>query len=336
MHLSVLDQSPIIHGHSPADAVRETIKLAKAAEQLGYHRYWLAEHHNMHGLADPCPEILLGAIGSVTSRIRVGTGGVLLPYYSPTKVAEIFRMHEALFPGRVDLGIGRAPGGDMLTAKAINPISFYASDAFPQQVVDLIGWLDDELPDEHPFKRVRAMPAGAGAPEVWLLGSSDYSAALAAHLGLRFAFAHFINARGGDEVSRGYRYTFQPSRRESAPHSMVCVFVICAQTSQDADRLAAPIDHRRALMATGRESPILTTEQALGWSYSDQEAAIVERERERIVLGTPDEVRDKLLQIQQAYQADELMIITITGEYESRLRSYQLLAEAFELQPVLA
>ncbi len=336
MHLSVLDQSPIIHGHSPADAVRETIKLAKAAEQLGYHRYWLAEHHNMHGLADPCPEILLGAIGSVTSRIRVGTGGVLLPYYSPTKVAEIFRMHEALFPGRVDLGIGRAPGGDMLTAKAINPISFYASDAFPQQVVDLIGWLDDELPDEHPFKRVRAMPAGAGAPEVWLLGSSDYSAALAAHLGLRFAFAHFINARGGDEVSRGYRYTFQPSRRESAPHSMVCVFVICAQTSQDADRLAAPIDHRRALMATGRESPILTTEQALGWSYSDQEAAIIERERERIVLGTPDQVRDKLLQIQQAYQADELMIITITGEYESRLRSYQLLAEAFELQPVLA
>ncbi len=336
MRLSVLDQSPIIHGHSPADAVRETIKLAKAAEQLGYHRYWLAEHHNMHGLADPCPEILLGAIGSVTSRIRVGTGGVLLPYYSPTKVAEIFRMHEALFPGRVDLGIGRAPGGDMLTAKAINPISFYASDAFPQQVVDLIGWLDDELPDEHPFKRVRAMPAGAGAPEVWLLGSSDYSAALAAHLGLRFAFAHFINARGGDEVSRGYRYTFRPSRRESAPHSMVCVFVICAQTSQDADRLAAPIDHRRALMATGRESPILTTEQALGWSYSDQEAAIVERERERIVLGTPDQVRDKLLQIQQAYQADELMIITITGEYESRLRSYQLLAEAFELQPVLA
>ncbi len=336
MRLSVLDQSPIIHGHSPADAVRETIKLAKAAEQLGYHRYWLAEHHNMQGLADPCPEILLGAIGSVTSRIRVGTGGVLLPYYSPTKVAEIFRMHEALFPGRVDLGIGRAPGGDMLTAKAINPISFYASDAFPQQVVDLIGWLDDELPDEHPFKRVRAMPAGAGAPEVWLLGSSDYSAALAAHLGLRFAFAHFINARGGDEVSRGYRYTFRPSRRESAPHSMVCVFVICAQTSQDADRLAAPIDHRRALMATGRESPILTTEQALGWSYSDQEAAIVERERERIVLGTPDQVRDKLLQIQQAYQADELMIITITGEYESRLRSYQLLAEAFELQPVLA
>ncbi|UCH49875.1 MAG: LLM class flavin-dependent oxidoreductase [Betaproteobacteria bacterium] len=336
MRLSVLDQSPIIHGHSPAEAVRETIKLAKAAEKLGYHRYWLAEHHNMHGLADPCPEILLGAIGSATSRIRVGTGGVLLPYYSPAKVAEIFRMHEALFPGRVDLGIGRAPGGDMLTAKAINPISFYASDAFPQQVVDLVDWLDDALPDEHPFKRVRAMPTGADAPEVWLLGSSDYSANLAAHLGLRFAFAHFINARGGDEVSRVYRHTFQPSRRESAPHSLVCVFVICAQTSEEAERLAAPIDHRRVLMATGRESLILTTEQVLGWSYSEQEKAIMQRERERVVLGPPDTVKEKLLQIQQAYQADELMIITITGDYASRLRSYQLLAEAFELQPVTA
>ena len=336
MRLSILDQSPIIHGHSPAEAVRETIKLAKAADELGYHRYWLAEHHNMHGLADPCPEILLAAIGSATSRIRVGTGGVLLPYYSPTKVAEIFRMHEALFPGRVDLGIGRAPGGDMLTAKAINPISFYASDAFPQQVVDLVDWLDDGLPDEHPFKRVRAMPTGAGAPEVWLLGSSDYSANLAAHLGLRFAFAHFINAHGGDEVSRVYRHTFQPSRRESAPHSLVCVFVICAQTSEEAERLAAPIDHRRALMATGRESPILTTEQALGWSYSEQEQAFMRRERERVVLGTPDTVREKLLHIQQAYEADELMVITITGDYASRLRSYQLLAEVFELQPAVA
>ncbi|UCD69539.1 MAG: LLM class flavin-dependent oxidoreductase [Betaproteobacteria bacterium] len=335
MRLSVLDQSPIIHGHSPAEAVRETIKLAKAAEELGYHRYWLAEHHNMHGLADPCPEILLGAIGSATSRIRVGTGGVLLPYYSPAKIAEIFRMHEALFPGRIDLGIGRAPGGDMLTAKAINPMSFYASDAFPQQVVDLVGWLDDKLPEDHPFKRVRAMPTGAGAPEVWLLGSSDYSANLAAHLGLRFAFAHFINACGGDEVSRAYRHMFQPSTREPTPHSLVCVFVICAQTNEEAERLAAPIDHRRVLMATGRESLILTTKQALGWSYSQQEAAIIRRERARVVLGTPDTVRERLLQVQRAYEADELMIITITGDYASRLQSYQLLAEAFDLQPTL-
>jgi len=336
VRLSILDQSPIIDGHSAAEAVQETIRLARAAEQLGYHRYWLAEHHNMNGLADPCPEILLGAIGSATSRIRVGTGGVLLPYYSPVKVAEIFRMHEAMFPGRVDLGIGRAPGGDMLTAKAINPISFYADDSFPQQVADLVGWLDDQLPDDHPFKRVRAMPAGPGAPEVWLLGSSDYSATLAAYLGLRFAFAHFINAHGGDGVSRAYRHAFEPSRREAIPHSMVCVFVICAPTQEQAERLAAPIDHRRVLMATGRESRILTTEQALACSYNEQERAIIARERPRAMIGTPDVVREKLLEIRQAYEADELMVITITGDYESRLRSYEMLAEAFALDPTCA
>jgi luciferase family oxidoreductase group 1 len=332
MRLSVLDQSPIISGFSPADAIRETIKLAKAVEEFGYHRYWLAEHHNMRGLADPCPEILLGAVGAATSRIRVGTGGVLLPYYSSVKVAEIFRMHEALFPGRVDLGIGRAPGGDMLTAKAINPVSFYASDAFPQQVVDTVGWLDDDLPDDHPFKRVRAMPTGSGTPEVWLLGSSDYSGALAAHLGLRFAFAHFINARGGDGVSRAYKDNFQPSGREIQPCSMVCVFVICAPTAEEAERLAAPIDHRRVLMATGRESLVPTTEEALAWPYSDQDRAIIARERERAVIGTPDTVRERLLEIRDAFNADELMLITITGDYASRLRSYELVAKAFDLQ----
>ncbi len=334
MRLSVLDQSPIINGFTPADAVRETIELAKAAEGFGYHRYWLAEHHNMRGLADPCPEILLGAIGAATSRIRVGTGGVLLPFYSPVKIAEIFRMYEALYPGRVDLGVGRAPGGDMLTAKAINPVSFYASDSFPQQVAETVGWLDDSLPDDHPFKSVRAMPTGAGAPQVWLLGSSDYSGALAAQLGLRFAFAHFINARGGDGVSRAYRDNFRPSEREGHPYSIVCVFVICAQSSEEAERLAAPIDHRRVLMATGRESLVPTTEEALAWPYTDQDRAIIARERERAVIGTPDTVKHRLLEIQDAFQADELMLITITGDYASRLRSYELVADAFDLQPV--
>jgi len=334
MRLSVLDQSPVINGFTPADAVRETIKLAKATEEFGYHRYWLAEHHNMRGLADPCPEILLGAIGGATSRMRVGTGGVLLPYYSPLKIAEMFRMYEALFPDRVDLGVGRAPGGDMLTAKAINPVSFYASDAFPEQVVEMVGWLDNTLPDDHPFKSVRAMPTGSTSPQVWLLGSSDYSGALAAHLGLRFAFAHFITARGGDGVSRAYRDHFQPSQRESAPYSLVCVFVICAPSAEQAERLAAPIDHRRVLMATGRESLVPTTEQALAWEYSERDRAIIARERERAVIGTPDTVKHRLLEIRDAFQADELMLITITGDYASRLRSYELVAQAFDLEPV--
>lgn len=331
MKLSVLDQSPIISGHTPGDAVRETVKLAQAAERLGYHRYWLAEHHNMRGLADPAPEILLGAIGAATSRIRVGTGGVLLPYYSALKVAEVFRMYQALFPGRVDLGIGRAPGGDRLTANAINPHAFEDLDAFPRQVIELVGWLDDALPEDHPYQSVRAMPSGETSPEIWLLGSSDYSGALAAYLGLRFAFAHFINANGGDAVSRAYRADFRASLRDAAPHSMVCVLVICADTEAQAERLAAPIDHRRLLMAIGREAVVASTEEALAYPYSEREREIVRRERARAVIGAPDRVKARLLEIRDAFSADELMIITITGDYGSRLKSYELLAQAFGL-----
>src|SRR5512134_789465 len=178
MRLGVLDQSPVISGHTPAQAIAETVALAEAAERLGYSRYWLAEHHAISALADPCPEILLARIAAATRRIRVGTGGVLLPYYSPLKVAEVFRMYEALFPGRVDLGIGRAPGGNLLTAKAMNAEAFLGDDRFPMQVQELVGYLDDTLPPEYPYHMVKAMPAGTTSPEVWLLGSSDYSGAL--------------------------------------------------------------------------------------------------------------------------------------------------------------
>ena len=178
LRLGVLDQSPIISGHTPAEAVRETIALAVEAEKLGYSRYWLAEHHAITALADPCPEILVAAGAAATSHIRVGTGGVLLPYYSPLKTAEVFRMLEALYPGRIDLGIGRAPGGDMTTARAMGGGQYAGAEDFPAQVQDLVGFLDDTLPADHPFARVKAMPSGPSAPQVWLLGSSDYSAAL--------------------------------------------------------------------------------------------------------------------------------------------------------------
>ena len=202
MRLSVLDQSPIISGHTPAQAIHETIKLAQAADELGYHRYWLAEHHAIAALADPCPEILATRVAAATSKIRVGTGGVLLPYYSPLKIAEQFRMLEALYPGRIDLGIGRAPGGDRTTALAMGGGSYSGAEDFPEQVQFLVAYLDDALPAGHPFAKVKAMPAGPTAPQVWLLGSSDYSGALAAQLGLRFAFAHFISQEGGDAVMR--------------------------------------------------------------------------------------------------------------------------------------
>src|SRR5512141_62621 len=299
--LSILDQSPIISGHSPAQAVAETVKLAQAADALGYHRYWLAEHHAVAALADPCPEILLTRLASATARIRVGTGGVLLPYYSALKVAEVFRMLEALFPGRIDLGLGRAPGGDMLTAQALSSGAYSAADHFAEQVQDLVGFLDDALPAEHAYARVKAMPAGATAPPVWLLGSSDYSGALAAALGLRFAFAHFINAQGGDLVARAYRARFQPSAREAAPHTIVCTFVICAETAAAAEKLAASVDLRRLHMAQGLNTPIPTLAEAEAQQYSERELAYIRAQRARTVIGDPRQVRERLLQLREQF-----------------------------------
>jgi luciferase family oxidoreductase group 1 len=329
IRLGVLDQSPVISGHSPAEAIAQTVSLARLAEELGYHRYWLAEHHAIAALADPCPEILVSRVASATSRIRVGTGGVLLPYYSPLKVAETFRMLEALFPGRIDLGLGRAPGGDPRTALALMDGRFEGADHMPQQVQDLVGFLDRTLPPGHAFAGVKAQPAGDTVPEVWLLGSSDYSGALAARLGLRFAFAHFISAHGGEAVARAYREQFQPSARESRPWSLVCAFVICAKTRDEAERLAASIDLRRLHMARGVDAPVPTQEEARAHRYSPQERAYIEQQRARLVHGDPGEVRDKLMRLKEDFSADELMVITITGDYESRRISYRLVAEVF-------
>ena len=332
LRLSVLDQSPIISRHTAARAVAQTVKLAQAADALGFHRYWLAEHHAVAALADPCPEILLTRVASATERIRVGTGGVLLPYYSALKVAEVFRMLEALFPGRIDLGLGRAPGGDMLTAQALSNGQYSAADNFAEQVQDLVGYLDDALPADHPFARVKAMPAGESAPPIWLLGSSDYSGALAAALGLRFAFAHFINAQGGDAVTRAYKARFRPSTRETAPHAVVCAFVICAETAAEAEALAACVDLRRLQMAQGLNTPIPTLEEAEAQRYTEHERAYIRSQRARAIIGDPREVKQRLLQLREQFDADELMLLTITGDYASRLRSYELLAREFELQ----
>jgi luciferase family oxidoreductase group 1 len=331
IRLGILDQSPIVSGHTPAQAVHETIRLAAAAEKLGYHRYWLAEHHSIAALADPCPEILATRVAAVTSTIRVGTGGVLLPYYSAFKVAEQFRMLEALYPGRIDLGIGRAPGGDQMTALAMGEGRYAGAEHFPEQVQYLVAYLDDVLPRDHPFAGVKAMPSGPAAPQVWLLGSSDYSGALAAQLGLRFAFAHFINAQGGDAVTRDYRRKYRPSRREPQPRALVCVFVICAETSDEAGRLAMSVDLRRLNMDYGVNAPVPSYDEAARYPYTDADRRRIAWHRRRVVLGTPRQVRERLEEIATAYEADELMVITITGDYASRLRSYELLADAFEL-----
>ena len=340
MKLSVLDQSPIIAGHSAAQALQETLRLARRADELGYHRYWLAEHHAIGALADPCPEILLARLGAETRRIRIGSGGVLLPYYSALKVAEVFRMLEALYPGRVDLGIGRAPGGDQRTARAVGGGRQPDAEQFPQQVWEIVGYFDGTLPADHPFKRVRVQPEGPGAPELWLLGSSDYSGLLAAQLGVRFSFAHFINAQGGDAVMRAYKERFQartaeeisPAPREAAPHTSVCCFVVCAETDDEAERRARVVDLRRLEMAYNLDTPVPTQEMADKRVINAEEREYIRSQRARLVHGSPSTCREKLLAIAQQFSADELMVLTITGDYATRLESYELLAGAFDLR----
>ena len=291
LRLSILDQSPIISGHTPAQAIAETIELAIAAEKLGYSRYWLAEHHSLAALADPCPEILVTRVAAATSTIRVGTGGILLPYYSAFKIAEQFRMLEALFPQRIDLGIGRAPGGDPTTALAMGEGRYSGAEDFPNQVQFLVAYLDDALPAGHPFAAVKAQPAGNTAPGVWLLGSSDYSGALAAQLGLNFAFAHFISADGGDKVMRDYRRVFEPSPREQSPQAMLTVFVICAETDAEAERRAASIDLRRLNSDYGRNMPVPSQQEAENRQYDAAEKARIKHNRGRLVMGAPGTVK---------------------------------------------
>jgi luciferase family oxidoreductase group 1 len=328
MKLSVLDQSPVISGGGARRAIEATLALARRAEALGYQRYWLAEHHAIAALADPAPEILLARLGAETSRMRVGTGGVLLPYYSAFRVAESFRMLEALYPGRIDLGIGRAPGGDARTAQAVGGGHFPDAERFPEQVWELIHHLDGTLPDEHPFKRVRVQPEVDTAPEVWLLGSSDYSGALAAKLGVAFAFAHFINPRGGDAVARSYRKNFAPLR-DQQPRVIVCTFAICGASDDEAERLAAPIDLRRLHMALNIDSPVPTDDEAASHRYSEEERRYVMGQRPRAVIGSPQTCREALEAMAERYQADEMMVLTITGSYATRQRSYELLINAF-------
>ena len=345
--LSILDQSPIISGHSPVEAIAATVELAQAADALGYERYWLAEHHGLQALADPCPEILLARIGSLTKGIRIGTGGILLPYYSPFKVAEQFCMLNALFPGRIDLGIGRAPGGDMRTAQAVMGSttggSYNAAEFFPQQVMELIGLLDGVMPADHPHAQVVLQPRAENAPQIWVLGSSDYGGAMAAHLGLRFAYAHFLNAYSGAAVAQAYRADFKPAPHAGethgavtpVPYNAVAVFAIAADTQKEADELALSVDVRRLQMAYGINAPIATVAEAKARAehYSPRDQAIIERERPRAVIGTPGFVAGHIRTLQQEFGADEVVVLGVAASYAARLRSYELLAREFELKP---
>ena len=351
LRLSILDQSMIVTGTSARDAIAATLDLAQAADAWGYHRYWLAEHHGLASLGDPCPEILLGRIGSLTKRIRIGTGGILLPYYAPFKVAEQFRMLEALFPNRLDLGLGRAPGGDRQTANAVSGSTtggqYNAGDNFAEAVTELAAHLGKVLHPAHPHAPVKLQPDGDTAPELWILGSSDFGGALAAQLGLRFAFAHFINPHGGEAVSRMYRTQFAANEASlpdaqnpcaamvfsPSPHNAVAVFAICADTEAEANDLAAAVDLRRLHMAYGLNRPIPTVAEAKQQlvNLNDRDRMVIERERPRSIIGTPAVVKARIEALATEYLADEVVVLTVCGGYQARLRSYELLARAFGL-----
>lgn len=330
--LSILDQSPIRSGGSHADAIAETLQLAQAADRFGYSRYWVAEHHNSPGLACTVPEILISRIASLTNHLRVGAGGIMLSHYSPLKVAETFRMLETLFPGRIDLGIGRAPGTDRVTSAALRPDSDgWGAEQFPGQVADLIGFVSDRTAANHPFAAVRAVPSGTGIPPTWLLGSSDQSGALAAHFGSGFSFAHFINNHGGADVMRAYRTHFQPSPEMQQPQGILAVFALCAETDEQAERLCTSRDLWRLRLDQGIMGSFPSVEEATSYPYTAAERARIKVNQQRQVVGSPDRVKARLLELCQDYGVDELLVLTICFDFEARCRSYELLANAFDL-----
>lgn len=330
--LSVLDQSPISDGATPAQAIRETLELAKLADRLGYHRYWLAEHHASDGLGGSAPEILAARVAADTLGIRVGSGGVMLSHYSPLKVAESFRVLETLYPGRIDLGIGRAPGSDQRTASVLaygNPPR--GPREYPSQVRDLIDFLHGRLPADHHFAGINAGPLGEGMPEIWLLGSSDQSAQMAAYFGTPFSFAHFITDEGGAEVMQEYRDGFQASDDYPAPRGNIGAFVICAETEAEAQRLALSRDLWRTRLDTGQIGPVPTIEEAAAYDYSPVELQRRDYHRRRNIVGDPDQVKQGIEELLRRYGVEEIVIVTITHDYAARQRSYELLAEAFGL-----
>lgn len=330
MRLGVLDQSAVRSGHHPAESIRETVALARACEAFGYARYWLAEHHASEAVAGSAPEVLLGALAAVTSRIRLGSAGVMLPHYSALKVAEQFRVLEALAPGRVDLGLGRAPGSDRRTAFALNPLADQVADHFPAQVRDLLDWVRGEpLVANHPFAEVIAQPQGPGAPEPWILGSSDYGAQVAAHFGLPYCFAHFItDGRGAAEALVLYRRLYKPSTAFPHPWAAVSVWALAVPDEETVEREFLP----RAVWRLGRDrgvyTPLPSPEEAAAYPFTPEERARVERMRGRAFLGTGETVAGQLRKLAEELGADEVSVLTTASTPEIRRESYRLLADA--------
>ena len=330
LRISVLDQSVALAGQPQSDAIRKTIALAQHCERFGYDRFWVSEHHNNDAIVGTAPEVLLGAIAATTTRIRIGSAGIMLPHYAPLKVAEQFRVLDAIAPGRIDLGLGRAPGSDGLTAYALNPLANSRPNEFPSDIMDLQAWLaGTPLRDKHPYARIGAHPKGETAPEIWVLGSSDYGAQVAAHFGLPYAFAWFFtDGRGAEEAMRLYRELYKPSPKYPEPHAGICVWALAAETDEEAAYHFQSRARFRLLRDRGVFGALEDPDTAAAYPYSEQEKARLESYRARAFIGKAETVAARVKELAHSLNAQEVAIVTWTFDEAARVKSYELLAKA--------
>jgi luciferase family oxidoreductase group 1 len=330
MRLSVLDQSAAVTGRSEAESIQETLALASHCEALGYHRFWVSEHHNLPAIVGTAPEILMAAIAATTRRIRIGSAGVMLPHYSALKVAEQFRVLEALAPGRIDLGLGRAPGGDMHTAQALNPNAYRAAEDFPQQVRDLQAWVG--AGEGQAYQGIHAHPQGPTSPEIWILGSSDYGAQLAAHFGLPYAFAYFFtDGQGAEQAVALYRRLYRPSERYPVPQATLCVWALAADSESDARHAALSRERWRVDRQRGVFGPLQSPQAVAAQGFSAADAPTLQAMRERAFVGTAAQVADQLRVLGAAFALDEIVVNTWAHDPQVRRDSYSLLAREMNL-----
>jgi luciferase family oxidoreductase group 1 len=333
MPLSILDLSPVAAGSSGAVSLRNSLDLARLADRLGFTRYWVAEHHNLPSIASSAPDIMIGQIAAATERIRVGSGGVMLPNHAPLMVAERFKVLEALFPGRIDLGLGRAPGTDPVTSYALRRRQDAGGDDdFLQRFQELILFENNAFPEGHPFRSVRAMPEDVALPPIWLLGSSGYSAQLAAMVGAGFSFAHHFSDYDAAAAMLSYRDQFKPSPARTAPYAILACAAVCADSDAEADRLASTIDLNFVRRSRGEYLPLASPEEAAAYPYSPAERGLIARNRARLFVGAKGTLLERLAPMIAATKADEVMVTTMIYDHAARRRSYELLAEAFGLR----
>jgi len=331
--LSILDLSPVTTATPPAQALRNTLDLARFADTLGYTRYWLAEHHNLANIASSAPDIMIGQVAAITKNMRIGSGGVMLPNHAPLMVMERFKVLEALFPGRIDLGLGRAPGTDQITSLALRRRQDTAGeqDDFLDRFQEMILFESKGFPPNHPFSKVSAMPTDVTLPPIWLLGSSGYSAELAAHVGAGFSFAHHFSDFPPEGPMLNYRSQFKPSAWRQTPYAILGVAAICAETGEEADHLAKSADLHFARRAVGQYGPLASPDEAAAYPYTPIDRQRIEHNRKRLIVGSPEDVRERITALADSTKADEVMITTMVFEHAARKRSYELLASAFGL-----